>query len=498
MGDPYDEDNVDNSFKNLRSIVDITIREVDILIGEYLAYTVKRTVISQPPDQEVANVHNLLVASREKLGTINDKLVVLCNVDTSGTLMAYVLPKHYVNSMVKGLDELKAFVGPVVNTINSATVSTLSKPAQKGGNAIMGINIDTDYENDEFYHKYKKYRKKYNIIKNKLELSQSGGSLAVKESDLMNVLKYKKGLLEIQLRIKEIYINDILIYLTNNLKLLSENAVKTNLLEKSGKNVKQSLKFMDLCYDAVYNLVEDIPKNITANELCAKFKGIMNSSSIKDLSGVVVTLPNEDKHQLRKRCEILFDKMDRIVNYIKKEKPLYMKLPQIVAFTENKTIGNFLTCMNYMMKVQIIANIAQPYNISPSIFSHCVEDVKEHMFTYMEIHQKKGRSVEDLRSVFASSGLSEENIDELKRMNKIIENKLIPDALPEMGHELLSILYDRIVRKFDHVQNCEGRLQIMTNIKSIMEDIKKYTKSLDYIEKNKVPVKPKSKSWFFK
>ena len=255
---------------------------------------------------------------------------------------------------------------------------------------------------------------------------------------------------------------------------------------------------MDLCYDAVYNLIEDIPKSITSNELCAKFKGIMNSSSIKDLSGIVVTLPNEDKHQLRKRCEILFDKMDRISNYIKKEKPLYMKLPQIVAFTENKTIGNFLTCMNYMMKVQIIANIAQPYNISPSIFSHSVEDVKEHMFTYMEIHQKKGRAVEDLRSAFASSGLSEENIDELKRMNKIIENKLVPDALPEMGHELLSILYDRIVRKFDPVQNCEGRLQIMTNIKSIMEDIKKYTKSLDYIEKNKVPVKPKSKSWFFK
>ena len=494
LGDPYDEDNVNNSFKNLKSLIDITIIEVDILIGEYLAYTVERSVVSQPPNKEVADVYNILVASREKLDTVKDKLVTLCNVDTSGTLMAYVLPKHYVNNMVKGLDELKAFVGPAVNTITSATVSTLSPPKQSGGN----IEYECDSIDDEFYHKYKKYKTKYNMIRKEIIAKQSGGSLAVKESDLKDVLKYKKGLLEIQLRVKEKYVNDILVYLTNNLKILTENAVKTNLLEGSGTDVRQSLTFISLCYDAVYNLVEELPKDISSSELCTKFKSIMDSTSIKDLTGIVSTLPHEDKHALRKRCDILFNKMVRIGNYVEREKPLYMKLPQISTFVQKKTIGNFLNCMNYLMKVQILANIVQPYNISSSIFAHCVEDVKEHMFTYMEIHQKKGRPIEYIRSAFTSSGLSEENMDELKRANKVINDKLISNTVPQMSHELLSILYDRIVRKFDPIQKCEGRLQIMTNLHSVMEDIEKFTKALNVIKQNQEKVKPKSKSWFSK
>lgn len=447
----YGGNDLEQSIRRIIDMLNNAIVEIDIILSEYNNYTSTRSNVDEKKDPLLVNISKKIQKSKDMLEAMGEKFISMCNFEKIGTLMVIILPKFYVNNLISKMtildNELNEYIG-----INN----------QQGGY-------------DSYYIKYINYKNKYiklkqqnnmisnNMIFNNMILNNMIGGNIDEYVDMLN--KKREYYINMQRTINSSVINNMIDYLTSNMRLLSENSKKEYILNGTPK-IDRSLELMYQLYTLIFNLIKFIPED----NFCDSYERLLLSSTYDNVMQIIPNMNADGMDNLRKTTELLFVEMNNSINILKSI-DLYMRLDNVSKYTREINIKNYLYAMNDVMRAQIIIMLAKEYNFSSSILKNVVNDIIDEVYTYNIFHVQNGRS-DELKNLFAIYGLSEEYLDEIKKINNEIEKQIIVKTEPTIIDELISILYDRIVLIFD-ITKCNGKIELNTNIKNAIDSLEK-------------------------
>ena len=431
---------INEMFDTIIKSVTNTLIDIGLLLSVYNSYNVTTNYPMELKQSNIQKIYKKIIESKDKLYIILNETTNIHKVCKVGSLIAYILPKYYIDTILHDVKSLITFVkygSSVYNKPRFVPYITFFNNA----------NILSSWYLSGIKRLHKKYQERTNNL--------SYNNLVVK---------------------------DLLTHLTSSLENLMSGASTINKLNTKNNNdirIEEMLATFNDFLVVLYNLVEEIDNN----NFCAIMTDQLLQHQIGSaMSDILPVLKEPKKIDLNKRVELMLQNMITIYYHVQKYE-LYREVPQIVNFTIVKSIDNYFNCLVYILKVQIISQMTKSFNISTFIFNTNLEYIREYIYKLLQLYKDNDGNEENIIVQFATNGLAEKDFVEIKKEISYVEDKLLLRHYPTVKEELASLLYESLQTNFYlfTTSTC-NKAVCLTNILMMLKEIHKFRTLFDKLK----------------